>query len=139
MIFSESIEEHWQHLRSALARLREAKLYGRIHKCSFLKDQVEYLGFDISAEGIKPSESKIKTILEWPTPETPRDVRSFLGLCSFYRRFVWGFSNIAAPLTELTKERTKWQWREEQEELAFNQMKVAMTTAPVLLFPDFNK
>ena len=139
LIFSQSIEEHWQHLRNALARLREAKLYGRIHKCSFLKDQVEYLGFDISAEGIKPSESKIRTILEWPTPETPRDVRSFLGLCSFYRRFVRGFSNIAAPLTELTKEKKPWQWREDQEELAFNQMKIAMTTAPVLLYPDFAK
>ena len=102
--FSENVEQHWQHLWVALARLREAKLYGRIHKCTFLKDQVEYFGFDISAEGIKPSESKIRAIVEWPTPETPRDVRSFLGLCSFYRRFVRGFLNIAAPLTELTKE-----------------------------------
>ena len=139
LIFSENIEDHWQHLRVALGRLREAKLYGRIHKCSFLKDQVEYLGFDISKEGIKPSQSKVQAILEWPTPETPRDVRSFLGLCSFYRRFVRGFSNIAAPLTELTKERRQWQWRQDNEELAFQQLKIAMTTAPVLLFPDFGR
>jgi hypothetical protein len=139
LIFSKSIEEHWQHLRVALARLREAKLYGRIHKCSFLRDQVEYLGFDISREGIKPSDSKIEAILNWPTPENPRDVLSFLGLCSFYRRFVRGFSNITAPLTELTKEKKQWQWREDQEELAFQQMKIAMTTAPVLLFPDFHR
>ena len=119
LIFSETVEQHWQHLRDALARLRKAKLYGRIHKCTFLKPQVEYLGFDVSAEGIKPSASKVQAILEWPTPETPRDVRSFLGMCSFYRRFIRGFSNIAAPLTELTKEKTPWQWRTEEEELAF--------------------
>ena len=115
LIFSETVEQHWQHLRDALARLRKAKLYGRIHKCTFLKPQVEYLGFDVSAEGIKPSASKVQAILEWPTPETPRDVRSFLGMCSFYRRFIRGFSNIAAPLTELTKEKTPWQWREEMK------------------------
>ena len=68
LVFSRDVEEHWGHLQQVLGRLRECKLYGRIHKCSFLKDNVQYLGFDVSAEGIKPSDDKIKTILEWPTP-----------------------------------------------------------------------
>ena len=121
-----------------LGRLRECRLYGRLHKCSFLKDNVQYLGFDVSAEGIKPSDDKIKTILEWPTPQSPRDCRSFLGLCNFYRRFVRGFSNIAQPITELTKEKVPWSWGEAQEK-AFVQLKVAMSTAPVLVFPDFEQ
>ena len=138
LVFSETIEEHWQHLRNALARLREHRLYARVHKCTFLRDEVEYLGFDISAAGIKPSASKVEAIVNWPVPQTVRDVRSFLGLCSFYRRFVRGFSNIAAPLTELTKEKKAWDWNEDCE-LSFTQLKVAMTTAPTLLFPDFEK
>ena len=138
LVFSETIEEHWQHLRNALARLREHRLYARVHKCTFLRNEVEYLGFDISEAGIKPSASKVEAIVNWPIPQTVRDVRSFLGLCSFYRRFVRGFSNIAAPLTELTKEKKAWAWDSDCE-LAFTQLKVAMTTAPTLLFPDFSK
>ena len=138
LVFSRDVAEHWGHLRQVLGRLRECKLYGRIHKCSFLKDNVQYLGFDVSAEGIKPSDDKIKTILEWPTPQSPRDCRSFLGLCNFYRRFVRGFSNIAQPITELTKEKEPWSWGEPQEK-AFAQLKVAMSTAPVLVFPDFEQ
>ena len=138
LIFSRSVEEHWGHLRVALQRLREAKLYGRLHKCDFLKDKVEYLGFDVSAQGMQPSRSKVAAILDWPVPESVRDVRSFLGTVSFYRRFVRGFSAMAFPLTELTKEKKPWQWTEEEQQ-SFDQLKVAITTSPVLIFPDFKK
>ena len=138
LIFSKGTEEHWEHLRVVLSRLRECKMYGRLHKCSFLKDSVSYLGFDVSAEGLRPSQDKIKTILEWPTPQSPKDVRSFLGLCNFYRRFVRGFSMIAQPMTDLTKDNVPWCWGEDQEK-AFAQLKIAMTTAPILIFPDFER
>ena len=105
LVFSSSIEEHWGHLRVVLQKLREAKLHGRLHKCDFLKDKIEYLGFDISSDGMQPSRSKIAAILDWPVPTAVKDVRSFLGTVSFYRRFIRGFSNMAFPLTELTKEK----------------------------------
>ena len=138
LVFSRLIEEHWQHLRIALQRLREAKLYGRIHKCDFLQSRTEYLGFDITDEGIKTSPGKVQTIVDWPQPENVKDVRSFLGLASYYRRFVRGFSAIAKPLSDLTKERLPWQWGEAQER-AFQQLKVALMTAPILALPDFEK
>ena len=138
LVFSRTVEEHWQHLRIALQRLREAKLYGRIHKCDFLQNQTEYLGFDISSEGIKTSPGKVQTIAEWPQPSNVKDVRSFLGLASYYRRFVRGFSSIAKPLTDLTKDRIPWLWGEAQER-AFQQLKVALMTAPILTLPDFEK
>ena len=88
LIYSKTLEEHLEHIRAVLGRLREEKFFGRLHKCDFFRTEVEYLGFDVGADGIKPSLSKIKAILDWPTPESVTDVRSFLGLCSFYRKFV---------------------------------------------------
>ena len=84
LIFSRSMEEHWKHLRWALDRLREAKLYGRLHKCEFLKDQVEYLGFEVSPRGVQASLGKVRAIIDWPRPKGVHDVRSFLGLASYY-------------------------------------------------------
>ena len=85
LIFSRNLDEHWQHLGWALDQLRKAKLYGRLHKCEFLKDQVEYLGFEVSSKGIQASPGKVKTIIEWPRLKSVHDVRSFLGLASYYR------------------------------------------------------
>ena len=138
LIFSRDIEEHWQHLRWALQRLREVKLYGRLHKCKFLKDQVEYLGFEVSPSGIKASPGKIKAVIEWPRPKSVHDVRCFLGLASYYRRFVRGFSEMARPLTELTRAGAEWKWSTSQHE-AFNRLKLALTTAPVLKLPYFER
>ena len=138
LIFSQSLEEHWEHLRWALARLREAKLYGRLHKCEFLKDQVEYLGFEVGPRGIQASPGKVRAIIEWPRPKSVHDVRSFLGLASYYRRFVRGFSEMARPLTQLTKNGVEWNWSTAQHQ-AFNRLKLALTTAPVLKLPDFGR
>ena len=138
LIFSPNMEEHWEHLRWALSRLREAKLYGRLHKCEFLKDQVEYLGFEVGPKGIQASPGKVRAIIEWPRPKGVHDVRSFLGLASYYRRFVRGFSEMARPLTQLTRAGVEWEWSTAQHQ-AFNRLKLALTTAPVLKLPDFGK
>ena len=121
-----------------LEKLREAKLYGRLHKCEFLKDQVDYLGFEVSLGGIKASPSKIRVVIEWPRPKSVHNVCSFLGLASYYRRFVRGFSEMARPLTELTRARVEWKWSTSQHQ-AFNRLKLALTTAPVLRLPDFER
>ena len=101
LIFSKTLEEHISHVRTALERLRTAKLYGRLHKCEFFRKTVEYLGYIVSSEGVKASEEKIRAIIDWPQPTSVRDVRSFLGLANYYRRFVKNFSKVARPLTDL--------------------------------------
>ena len=137
-IFSRNLDEHWQHLWWALEKLREAKLYGQLHKCEFLKDQVDYLGFEVSPGGIKASPGKIRAVIEWPKPKSVHDVRSFLGLASYCRRFVRGFSEMAHPLTELMRAGVEWKWSTSQHQ-AFNRLKLALTTAPVLRLPDFER
>ena len=87
-----------------------AKFYARLHNCSFFQTHVEYLGFHVSVRGIQPSPEKVKTIVEWPTPKSVKDVRSFLGLAGFYRRFIKNFSLKARPMTDLTKEGVPWKW-----------------------------
>ena len=138
LIYSRTLEEHWDHLRKALQKLQDAKLYGRLHKCEFLKERVEYLGFEVSKDGVHASPEKVRAVVDWPRPQAVKDVRSFLGLASFYRRFIRGFSAIARPLTDLTKAKAKWTWGNE-EETSFRRLKVALATAPVLVHPDFSK
>ena len=143
LIYSRTKEEHEKHIRAVLDRLRSEKFFGRIKKCDFYQSEVEYLGFDVGAYGVKPSLSKVKAVAEWPTPTSVKDVRSFLGLASFYRKFISHFSEIAAPLTDLTKKGRAEIWSPEvwteKEESAFRQLKAAMVTAPVLQLPDFDR
>ena len=138
LVYSRSVEEHWDHLQHALEKLRQAKLYGRLNKCEFLKDKVDYLGFEVSADGANASPEKVKAILDWPCPQTVHDIRSFLGLALYYRKFIRGFSKIAKPLTDLTREKVTWSWGD-AEGNSFTALKVAMATAPVLRLPDFEK
>ena len=83
---------------------------GDFTKCEFLKDQLDYLGIDVSPKGIQASPKKVRAIIEWPRPKSVHDVKSFLRLASYYRRFVRGFSEMARPLTALTKARVEWEW-----------------------------
>ena len=112
-------------------------MYGRIHKCEFIQPKVEYLGFEVTKEGLKPSPAKVQAVAEWPVPKTVKEIRSFLGLASYYRRFIKDFSKIAKPLTELTKDKTTWRW-DKEEDKAFMQLKVALTTASIFCLPDFD-
>ena len=136
LIFSQMQEEHLEHIRIALGRLRDAKIYARLHKCEFYKDKVEYLGFDVLACGVQPSPDKVRAVVEWPKPSSVKDVRSFLGLAGFYRRFIYNFSLKARPLTELTRDDATWQWGEPQK-IAFKTLKRSLVTAPVLHMPNF--
>ena len=98
---------------------------------------MEYLGFDVLAQGVQPSPEKVRTIVEWPRPQSIKDVRSFLGLAGFHRRFIKQFSLKARPLTDLTKDKITWQWTD-KEENAFCNLKRSLLIAPVLRMPNFD-
>ena len=138
LIFSRTKEEHTAHVREVLARLRASKLYAKRTKCEFFRSEVEFLGHRIGAEGLSVTQDKVKSVRDWPVPQDVKDVRSFLGLAGFYRKFVRDFSKIALPITELTKETTAFEWGEKQQQ-AFEALKSALCSAPVLLIPDPSK
>ena len=117
-----------------LDRLREAGLKLSPKKCHLLQRVVEFLGHVVSDQGVSTDPKKVEAVRSWPVPQSPKDVRSFLGLCSYYRRFVRSFSEIAKPLQRLTEKGQRFQWTPECQE-AFHQLKTALTTAPVLAYP----
>jgi hypothetical protein len=135
LIYSKSEEEHAKHLRIVLTRLREHQLYAKFSKCAFWLEEIQFLGHVLSAEGIAVDPSKVKDILEWKPPTTIHQVRSFLGLDGYYRRFIPDFSKIVKPITSLLKNDTKFDWSSKCNE-AFKQLKVLLTTAPALAQPD---
>ncbi|KAJ3684443.1 hypothetical protein LUZ61_013607 [Rhynchospora tenuis] len=134
LIYSRSVEEHAKHLRTVLNRLRDRKLYGKFSKCEFWLEKVAFLGHVISGEGVAVDPSKVQAVTEWSQPKSVREVRSFLGLAGYYRRFVAGFSQIAKPLTELLHKDVKFVWDERQEK-SFQELKDRLVTAPVLAMP----
>jgi hypothetical protein len=138
LIFSRTEEEHLRHLRTVLTRLRDQELYVKPSKCAFMQREVAFLGHRIGADGLRVAPDKIGAVQQWPQPRSVTDVRSFLGLANFYRRFVKDYSRIALPLTELTKETTAWRWGT-QEQAAFDALKAALCSPPVLLVPDQSK
>ena len=137
LVYSRSLTEHQEHLRAVCAKLQDEQLYANLTKCSFLKTSVAYLGFIVSAEGIAVDPAKTAAIRDWPTLQSLFDIQSFHGLAQFYRRFVRDFSSIASPLTDIFRQ-TQFAWNSTAER-AFLQLKLALTTAPVLRLPDFSK
>ncbi|KAL5570732.1 hypothetical protein UlMin_020329 [Ulmus minor] len=138
LIYSRSKEEHERHLRTVLQTLRENKLFAKFKKCEFWLGNVSFLGHIISKEGIAVDPGKIEAIKSWPTLTNVKEVRSFLGLAGYYRRFVEGFSKIASPLTQLTRKNVKFQWFDERER-SFQELKKRLITAPILTIPDGNE
>jgi hypothetical protein len=118
--------------------LREFNLKIELDKCEFLKEELNYLGHVVTAEGVKPDAKKIQSVVDFPIPNSQKDVRSFLGLAGYYRKFIDEFSAIARPLTDLLKKETKWRW-EQKEQTSFELLKRMLTTTPLLEFPDFTK
>ncbi|WVZ97543.1 hypothetical protein U9M48_043069 [Paspalum notatum var. saurae] len=127
LIYSKDEKEHEEHLRIVLTRLREHKLYAKFSKCHIL-----------SKKGVAIDPSKVDYVLNWKQPETVTEIRSFLGLAGYYRRFIKDFSKTAKPMTSLTKKNAKYSWSSNCEE-AFQSLKRSLTTAPVLAQPDVTK
>jgi len=116
LIYSKHKEEHLEHLRQVLQTLHEQKLYANLKKCSFLTNEVTFLGYIIIAEGIRVDFSKVEAINGWPILKSIHDVKSFHGLASFYRRFIKNFSSIAAPLTDCING-DKFQWQSKHKKV----------------------
>lgn len=134
LVFSKSEEEHERHLRIVLSTLRDKKLYAKFKKCEFWLRQVTFLGHVVSAEGVQVDPAKVEAITEWPRPTTVTEVRSFLGLAGYYRRFVEGFSSLAMSLARLTRKGTRFVWSMECER-SFAELKQRLTSAPILTLP----
>ncbi|GJW56829.1 putative reverse transcriptase domain-containing protein [Tanacetum coccineum] len=135
LIYSKTQEEHVEHLRLVLELLKKEKLYAKFSKCEFWLREVQFLGHVINGNGIHVDPSKIEAVKNWKAPRTPTEVRSFLGLAGYYRRFIENFSKIAKSLTILTQKSKTFDWGEEQE-LAFQTLKDKLCNAPVLALPD---
>ena len=124
------------HLRQVFDRLRNANIQLKPSKCLFLRGEVPYLGYVISKDGIRPDPARTDQVKNFPTPKDVTQVRQFIGLASYYRRFIPGFAKVASPLHALTKKGTTFTWSSECE-VAFCQLKSLLVTAPVLAYPQF--
>ncbi|KAI3770409.1 hypothetical protein L6452_01541 [Arctium lappa] len=129
LIYSRSKEDHETHLRAILELLKREKLYAKFSKCEFWLKEVQFLGHVVSKDGIKVDPVKIEAIKGWEAPKTPSEVRSFLGLAGYYRKFIQDFSRIATPLTALTRKNVKFVWAEAQKE-ALGILKESLSSAP---------
>lgn len=138
IIYSTSMQEHIKDLRSIFDRLRKANLKVQLDKSEFLRKEVLYLGHTITNEGLKPNDDKIRAVLNYPMPETVTEIKSFLGLIGYYRRFIKDFAKITKPLTNCLKKRNKIIIDQKYMD-AFNQCKELLTHAPILQYPDPTK
>ncbi|GBG80616.1 hypothetical protein CBR_g31076 [Chara braunii] len=135
LVFSKTLQEHQGHLRQVLEKLREANFKINAKKCEWAKTQVLYLGHVLNGDGIKPEDSKLAAIRDWSTPCTLTELRSFLGLANYYRKFVRNFSTIVAPLRRLLKKEAIWQWDKDCTS-ALKRLKRALIEYPVLKVTD---
>ncbi|MES9884745.1 MAG: reverse transcriptase domain-containing protein [Sedimenticola sp.] len=134
IVFADSFEQHIGRLSEILSRIESAGLKLSPKKCKLFKREVEFLGHVVSQDGIATDPKKVEVVKNWPTPKNVHDVRSFLGLCSYYRRFVKNFADIARPLHQLTEKATTFVWTDACSE-AFDTLREALITAPVLSYP----
>ncbi|GJR09771.1 putative reverse transcriptase domain-containing protein [Tanacetum coccineum] len=137
LIYSRNKEEHVDHLRIILELLRKEKLYAKFSKCDFWINIVQFLGHLIDSQGLHVDPAKIEAVKNWASTTTPIEIRQFLGLFGYYRRFIKDFSKIAKSLTELTQKNKKYIWGEDQE-IAFQLLKQKLCKAPILALPEGN-
>ncbi|KAK8625988.1 hypothetical protein V6N13_133643 [Hibiscus sabdariffa] len=134
LVYSRTEEDHDRHLRLVLQTLLENQLYAKLSKCEFWIREVVFLGHVVSSEGIRVDPKKVEAIVNWKQPTSVTEIRSFLGLAGYYRRFVSGFSKVAAPLTKLLQKGVKYEWSDARQQ-AFEKLKEALINAPVLTQP----
>ena len=148
LVYSVTFDEHTEHLERLLQRVTETGLKLKASKCQFLRHEVPHFGHTISADGVSCKSGKLECVQNWPTPTTTKELRSFLGFASYYRRFISGFARIAGPLHNLVSEGAKRSKRRAayvsrlrgpKHQEAFESMKGALTTAPVLGYVDYTK
>lgn len=138
LIYSPSFDQHLIHIRSVLDLLKQDDWRIKLSKCSFAQQQLSYLGHVISSDGISTDPAKIDAIVTWPLPSNTKELRSFLGLAGYYRKFVRHFGVISKPLTNLLRKNSLFIWTTEHD-TAFSTLKSALQSAPVLSLPDFTK
>ncbi|GJV12054.1 putative nucleotidyltransferase, ribonuclease H [Tanacetum coccineum] len=135
LIYSKNKQEHEEHLKLILELLKKEELYAKFSKCEFWIPKVQFLGHVIDSEGIHVDPAKIESIKDWTSPKSPTEIRQFLGLAGYYRRFIEGFSKIAKPMTKLTQKKVKFEWGDKQE-AAFQLLKQKLCSAPILALPE---
>jgi transposase InsO family protein len=135
VVFGPTVQVQLDRLEMVLNRLRSSGLRLKPSKCTLLKPEVSFLGHIVSAAGIAPDPGKVKDVRDWQVPQEVTEVRSFIGLCTYYRRFVAGFSAICKPLYLLTEKSMQWHWGADQQG-AFDTMKDKLTSAPILAYPN---
>ncbi|GJV55052.1 putative reverse transcriptase domain-containing protein [Tanacetum coccineum] len=138
LIYSKNKKEHEEHLKLILELLKKEELYAKFSKCEFWIPKVQFLGHVIDSEGIHVDPAKIESIKDWTSPKSPTEIRQFLGLAGYYRRFIEGFSKIAKPMTKLTQKKVKFEWGDKQE-AAFQLLKQKLCSAPILALPEGSK
>lgn len=138
MIYNQSYTEHLDHLRLVFQLLSHDQWKIKLSKCSFAQRQISYLGHVISEQGVATDPAKVSAISQWPVPQSPKELRSFLGLAGYYRKFVQNFGVISKPLTTLLKKHTVFVWTSIHSK-SFEALKTALCQAPVLALPDFSR
>ncbi len=136
IIFLRTFDDHLLHLEQVFKRLKDANARLKFSKRYFVQHKVDYLGHVVSAEGLSSNPNKIQTVRHFPVPKNTTGVKAFLGLCNYYRRFIKDFAQIASPLNKLTSKNVKFDWTENCQK-AFDTLKRALVSAPVLSYPDF--
>jgi len=138
LVETEMEEGHDEIVEEILRRLEENDLYVKPEKCVWKVKKIGFLGVVIGPNGIEMEKEKVNGVLSWPRPKTVRDVRKFLGLANYYRRFIKDFAQVARPMNVLMQKDEKWQWEEPQQK-AFDKLKQVFTTKPVLVAPNLDK
>ena len=138
LTYSKTFEDHIQHLEELLIRLKDANIKVKTSKCKIACKETMFLGYKISDKGVTIDESSIKSLLKYPRPKTPKQVKQFLGLAGYYRQFIHNFAEIVDPINKLTRKKVKFIW-DEKCERAFNTIIDLLSKSPILAYSDFSK